>query len=96
MRRRYLVCYDVSHPRRLARTYKTMNGFGTAVQYSVFVCDLTDIERLRLEHVLVEILNLNEDRVLIVDLGQTERQGDRRFKTLGRARALPTRGTVVV
>ena len=31
MRNRFLVCYDVSDSKRLARTYKKMNGFGEPV-----------------------------------------------------------------
>ena len=41
MRNRFLVCYDVSDPKRLARTYREMNGFGDPAQYSVFICDLS-------------------------------------------------------
>ena len=45
MRHRFLVCYDVADPRRLARTYRKMNGFGEPAQYSVFICDLSPKER---------------------------------------------------
>ena len=41
MRNRFLVCYDVSDSKRLARTYRKMNGFGDPAQYSVFICDLS-------------------------------------------------------
>jgi CRISPR-associated protein Cas2 len=96
MRNRYLVCYDVSDPKRLARTYKKMNGFGVPAQYSVFICDLSPKERVMLEAALTEILNLNEDRVLIVDTGPTEGRGQDSFKTLGNALPLPSRGSVIV
>ena len=46
MRHRFLVCYDVADPRRLARTYRKMNGFGEPAQYSVFICDLSPKERV--------------------------------------------------
>ena len=96
MRNRFLVCYDVSDPKRLARTYKKMNGFGEPAQYSVFICDLSPKERVLLEETLTEILNLNDDRVLIVDMGPSEGRGSRTFTTLGNARELPRRTTVVV
>ena len=96
MRNRFLVCYDVSHPRRLAQTYKKMNGFGQPVQYSVFICDLSPKERVMLEGALTEILNLKEDRVLIVDLGPGEGRGQECFKTMGKSRALPNRNAVIV
>ena len=96
MRRRYVVCYDVADPRRLERTYKKMNGFGQPVQYSVFVCDLSPSTRVLLEQALTEILNLKEDRVLIVDAGPTEGRGEECFTTLGKPTALPSRSAIVV
>ena len=96
MRNRYLVCYDVSDPRRLAHIYKKMNGFGQPVQYSVFVCDLALKERVLLEAALTEILNPKEDRVLIVDAGPTEGRGRGCFTIMGRPTALPSRGAVIV
>ena len=75
MRNRFLVCYDVSDSKRLARTYRKMNGFGDPAQYSVFICDLSPKERVLLEEALAEVLNLKEDRALIVDLGPSEGRG---------------------
>lgn len=72
MRRCYLVCYDVRHPKRLRRTHRLMKAYGEPWQYSVFYCALKDIDRVRLENQLREILNLKEDQVLIVDLGSNE------------------------
>jgi CRISPR-associated protein Cas2 len=73
-----------------------MNGFGQPVQYSVFICDLSPKERVMLEEALTEVLNLKEDRVLIVDTGPTEGRGQESFKTLGKARELPNRNAVIV
>lgn len=96
MRNRYLVCYDVADPKRLERTYKKMQGFGQAVQYSVFVCDLSPSARVRLEEALTKILNMKEDRVLIVDAGPTEGRGQDSITILGKPTPLPNRGPVVV
>ena len=96
MRHRFLVCYDVADPRRLARTYRKMNGFGEPAQYSVFICDLSPKERALLETALTEILNLKEYRVLIVDMGPSEGRGRESFTTLGTARELPRRAAVIV
>ncbi len=96
MRHRYVVCYDVADPQRLVRTHKKMKGFGQPVQYSVFVCDLSPSARVRLEQVLTEVLNLKEDRVLIVDTGPTDGRGQDCFTILGRSTTLPSRGPVVV
>ena len=96
MRNRFLVCYDVSDPKRLAQTYKKMNGFGEPAQDSVFICDLSPKDRVWLEAALTDILNLKEDRVLIVDTGPSEGRGRDSFTTLGNARELPRRSVVVV
>ena len=96
MRHRFLVCYDVANPRRLARTYRKMNGFGEPAQYSVFICDLSPKERALLETALTEILNLKEDRVLIVDMGPSEGRGRESFTTLETARELPRRSAVII
>lgn len=95
MRNRYLVCYDVSDPKRLERAYKKMNGFGWPVQYSVFLCDLSPKERVLLEEALAEILNLKEDRVLILDAGPTEGRGRSCFTVIG-VQSVPPRHRVVV
>ena len=96
MRNRFLVCYDVSDPKRLARTYKKMNGFGEPVQYSVFICDLSPKERVLLEVALTEVLNLKEDRALIVDMGPSDGRGSESVTILGNGRAMSRRSVVVV
>ncbi len=83
MRNRYFVCYDVSEPRRLADTYKKMNGYGIPVQYSVFMCDVNPKELVLMKGDLKEILNLKEDRVLIIDVGPVDGRGKNCISTLG-------------
>ena len=96
MRNRFLVCYDVSDSKRLARTYRKMNGFGDPAQYYVFICDLSSKERVLLEEALAEVLNLKEDRALIVDVGPSKGSGSKSLTTLGKARDLPRRAAVIV
>ncbi len=84
MRNRYIVAYDVSDDKRLRRTFKKMNGFGDPLQYSVFVCDLSSKERVIMEEALTEIINLKEDRVLIIDTGPVDGRGSDAVRTLGR------------
>jgi hypothetical protein len=45
-RRRYLVAYDIRDDRRLRSIAGCMEGYGTRIQYSVFVCDLSDREKI--------------------------------------------------
>lgn len=83
MRRRYLVTYDIRHPKRLRVVYRKMKGFGDALQYSVFRCDLTEAEKIRLKASLGETINHAEDRILIVDLGPVSGRAGEAFEVLG-------------
>jgi CRISPR-associated protein Cas2 len=76
MRNVYLVCYDVADEKRLRRTYKTMRGFGDPLQYSVFRCELSATERQQLREALWTILNWDQDRVMLVDVGPAGARGD--------------------
>lgn len=69
MRRSYLLCYDIADPKRLRRTHRVAKSYGEPWQYSVFYCVLSDIDRVRLENDLAEIIHHGEDQVLIIDLG---------------------------
>jgi len=72
MEHAYLVCYDISNPRRWRRVYRAMKGFGEWLQLSVFHCRLTKEKRLRMQACLSEMINRNEDHLLIIDLGPAE------------------------
>ena len=84
MRNRYLVAYDVSDATRLRRTHHKMKGFGDALQYSVFLCDLSRKELVIMKAALADIINEREDRVIIVDIGPAYGRGTRAIQTLGR------------
>ncbi len=97
MRRCYLVCYDIRHPRRLQRVFKVMKGFGEHWQYSVYFCVLKEIDRVRLQSALEGEMNLKEDQVMILDLGADEKQARESTTVVGQP--LPRvsgSGTVVV
>ena len=76
MRNVYLVAYDVCDPKRLRKTYRLMCGAGDPLQFSVFRCELSLTERQALQTKLGDVLNLAEDRVMLVDLGPIEGRGD--------------------
>jgi len=76
----------VSNDERLRRTAKIAEAFGYRLQYSVFICDLSDVERIHLERDLHHVLNLNEDRALLVDLGPCESFSTKRFHWITLAR----------
>lgn len=79
MRTRYLLCYDVRDERRLRRTIKVAERWGRRVQYSVFICDLSDIERARLEGDLRVELDVSVDYALLIDLGPAGDSSSRRL-----------------
>jgi CRISPR-associated protein Cas2 len=85
MRRCYLVCYDISDPKRLRRVHRTLRGYGEAWQFSVFFCVLKAIDRVRLQSDIEEAMNRKEDRVMILDLGPDEREARRSATVLGRS-----------
>ena len=96
MRNRYIVAYDVSDGKQLRRIFKKMHGFGDALQYSVFACDLSSRERVIMEEALTEIIDLKEDRVIIIDIGPAEGRGENVVRTLGRQTKPKQREALVV
>jgi CRISPR-associated protein Cas2 len=96
MRRCYLVCYDIRHPKRLRRVHKTCKDYGEPWQFSIFFCVLKPIDRVRLQSELEEVMNLKEDQVLIIDLGENEPAARKAAVTLGESLDEPLEGMVVI
>lgn len=83
MRSSYLICYDISDDKRLRRVFKTMRAWGDHLQYSVFECQLTPGDVVRLRSQLSEIIHHTQDQVLFVLLGPAEGRGERVITSLG-------------
>lgn len=96
MRNRFIVSYDICDDKRLRRVFKTMRGFGEALQYSVFLCDLSPSERILLLEKLTPLLNHREDQVMLVNLGPADGASGDRIETLGRALAVPLERVAVI
>jgi CRISPR-associated protein Cas2 len=84
MRKRYIVTYDVCHPKRLRQVFKVMKGFGEHLQFSVFRCDLSEMGLAAMKARLLGVIAATEDQVLIVDVGPSEGRGEEVFESLGR------------
>jgi CRISPR-associated protein Cas2 len=69
MRNVYLIAYDVCDPKRLRKTHRLMCGAGDPQQFSVFRCELSEMEKQKLKESLWDVLNFAEDRVMLVNLG---------------------------
>lgn len=96
MRTSYLVCYDICEDRRLRRVFKVMRGYGDHLQYSVFECQLTSMDLVRLRAELSGIIHHDEDQVLFVNLGPAEGRGDRVITALGKPYAAVDAPCIVV
>lgn len=96
MRRCYLVCYDIRDAKRLRRVHRVMKGYGEPWQYSVFFCVLRDIDRVRMQSDLESEMNLNDDQTLVIDLGGDEEQAREAAAVIGKSRALPEPGIIVI
>lgn len=90
MRNVRLIAYDIASPKRWRKVYRLMLGHGDGVQLSVFRCELSEIELHRLKEEIWPILNLAEDRVMIVDLGPVEGRGDQCIEFWGNPRMEPS------
>lgn len=96
--RHWLVCYDICEPGRLRKVHRIMRDFGAALQYSVFACRLTDLDRAVLEARLLDVLDVRVDQVMFVDLGRVA-DADRRVpgsRVLGRPKRPELAGAVIV
>jgi CRISPR-associated protein Cas2 len=80
----YLVCYDIANDKRLKRVFKLCKNYGNHLQYSIFECDLSPRERVRMEGELKSLIKSTEDQVLFVSLGPAEGRGDRVISALGK------------
>ena len=76
-----VVSYDIPSNRRRYKVMKTLEGFGTRVQYSVFECRLKPREIDDLRKRLKKLIEEQEDSIRIYFLGaedvkRIERLGD--------------------
>lgn len=95
-RHRYLVCYDIREDTRLRRVHTVMKGWGDAIQYSVFLCELNRSEYIEMRLELRELINLMEDSVMVVDLGNPRNQHAPGFEFIGVPPRITTGGPRIV
>jgi len=95
IRRRYLICYDISSDWRRDRIFDILRSNGDHAQYSVFFCELNSHELANLRSELRQYLNYHEDQILILDLGQASNPLEAGLDCLGRAYDPPVRSHIV-
>lgn len=95
-RRRWLVAYDICDDGRLRRVHDIVRSHGDRLQYSVFLCDLTPIEKLNFKSALREVINQRDDSIVFIDLGEPGRQGSAMIEFMGTSVSTPTNGPTIV
>ena len=66
IRKNFIVTYDIRDSKRLNKVYKTLRGFGTHLQYSVFWCELEEEALQELRQKLSQIIDTSVDQILFV------------------------------
>jgi CRISPR-associated protein Cas2 len=62
----YLVCYDISDPKRLRKVATACEDFGYRKQFSVFLVRVSATDLVRLRSRLYDIIDLSADQVLFI------------------------------
>jgi len=94
--KQYLVCYDITDDKRLRTIHKIMKGYGEPWQYSVFLCRLKHIDRIRMEADIDETINRNNDQVIIISLGENDSQIKKKITVLGKKLPNIKSGIIVI
>lgn len=85
MRRYVLVSYDISDQKRWRRVYKIVRGYGMHVQYSVFLCQLTDQDEAELKQLLLDVIHQSMDQVIFARIGTVQaKAAERNMSCIGR------------
>jgi CRISPR-associated protein Cas2 len=96
MRSRYFVTYDIADDTRRAAVYKALRGFGDHLQYSVFRCDLSDLQRAAMIATVDPLIDHVDDQILIIDLGPTDGRASNCVFALGKSYTNPDRRVIIV
>lgn len=94
-RTRFLICYDISHPKRLRHVAKVLEGYGSRLQLSIFECPLDKQRLAEIKAELADLIHHEEDQVLFVSLGQESSDADFIIEALGLPYAGRTRLTII-
>ncbi|MEW6525966.1 MAG: CRISPR-associated endonuclease Cas2 [Spirochaetota bacterium] len=62
---KYLICYDICHPKRLTRVAKQLERMGIRVQYSFFNVEMDDEMLDSLIKNLMTLIDIGEDKIYV-------------------------------
>jgi CRISPR-associated protein Cas2 len=94
-RRRYIITYDISDPKRLRNVAKTLEGYGVRLQFSVFECLLDSMRLSKAHAALRSIIDVSEDQILFIYLGPEATDIGLSMESLGRPYRQRTLVTIV-
>ncbi len=94
-RTRYIVCYDISNPKRLRNICQICESFGSRLQHSVFECFLDGLQLQKIKIRLKEIIHHEEDQILFISLGLESSKRPIKIECLGQPYTMKTRVTVI-
>ncbi len=92
----YIIVYDIADQKRWRRVYKTLRGYGSWVQLSVFQLRLGARRHRELMGHLEEIIDHSKDHVICFDLGPAGGKKEPRVTSLGRPFTFLERNAVIV
>ena len=64
----YLVSYDIADSKRWRKVHKIAQTYGRTLQFSVFLCAITETQKVQMLTKLLDVTTL-DDRLLVVNLG---------------------------
>lgn len=73
-----------------------LKGYGESWQFSVFFCVLKEIDRVRLQTDLEEVMNQKADQAMILDLGPDETKAREAATVIGQPLPAQESGIVVI
>ena len=71
----YIICFDVADDSRLRAVSKTLEDFGTRVQYSVFECYLDEKDHRTLQQKLAGLIDHNDDHIRYYTICPKDKNG---------------------
>jgi len=96
LRNRYLVAYDIPDQKRLRSVHRKLLGYGEPIQYSVFICDLSQTELITMKSQLLQLINANQDSIVIIDLGPVKGRGANSIDYMGKTFEIPERKPSII
>jgi CRISPR-associated protein Cas2 len=90
------VAYDISDDGRRAEVARILLGWGDRIQLSVFRCEISPSERVRLIAALDAAISHGFDQIILIDAGPADGRGATSCLALGQPLRFSARGAIIV